>query len=60
MKNDQDLREHLKRGIEDQEINTPYTIKVQAKTLESIVDQHIPNKKIDFLSLDLKAMNYRH
>ena len=54
-KNREREESHIKAGLETQNIKYSYDIKVQARTLESILDECKVSRKVDFLSLDVEG-----
>ena len=48
-------KEHNKKAIEAQSINEIKSIKITARTLESILDENTMPEKIDFFSLDVEG-----
>lgn len=55
LKSQEAQEKHIKSGLEEQELKETYTLKVPARTLESILDDfgHLP--PIDFISLDVEG-----
>ncbi|MFN7853364.1 FkbM family methyltransferase [Anabaena sp. AL09] len=47
--------QHIQSGLEIQKINKSYSIKVPARTLESILDEFTNIPQIDFFSLDVEG-----
>ena len=46
---------HLRKGLELQHLDETYTIEVTAVTLESILDEQLEGRCIDFFSLDVEG-----
>lgn len=52
---DEGQTEHIKKGLQVQDLKKSYSIQVPARTLESILDDFEQPVKIDFLSLDVEG-----
>lgn len=48
-------RRHLETGLKQHGVHGTYTIKVPAKTLSEIIDEQIPEREIDLISLDVEG-----
>jgi FkbM family methyltransferase len=46
---------HVRRGLEIQHLEATYAVRVPARTLSSILDEHAPARPIDLLSLDVEG-----
>jgi len=50
-----EAKRHVERGLQVQNLNAGYTVKAQARTLSSILDEFEINCSVDLLSLDVEG-----
>lgn len=55
MKSEEGQREHIENGVQVQDLKQSYSVKVAARTLESILNDLEKPIEIDFLSLDVEG-----
>ena len=55
LKNQEEQIQHIQAGLEVQKIDKSYSIRVPARTLESILDEFTNIPQIDFFSLDVEG-----
>ena len=49
------MLDHVRKGMEVQNISETYRIEVPGRTLDSIIDEHAAGRQVDFFSLDVEG-----